>query len=130
MENSNVKSAKITTRNVGVPPELIKIPLSSVGLNTPTLARVKKRAKIGGTPYRNFAEVAFFAFYSGKSAKNAKKVIKMAFFALPKMKKPPIGISQKLHFFHFLVEFPIANSWVISAILISYFESLSIMTDP
>ena len=46
LKNSNVKSAKIHPWNVGLPPELIKIPLSSVGLNTPTLARVKKRAKI------------------------------------------------------------------------------------
>ena len=46
MKNSNVKSAKMTTWNVGVPPKLIKITLSRVWLNTPTLDRVKKLAKI------------------------------------------------------------------------------------
>ena len=40
-----------------------------------------------------------------------EKVIKMAYFALPKMKKPLYRNSQKLHFFHFLVEFPIHNKF-------------------
>jgi len=42
LKNSNVKSAKMTTWNVGAPPKLIKITLSRVWFNTPTLDRVKK----------------------------------------------------------------------------------------
>jgi hypothetical protein len=50
LKNSNVKSAKMTTWNVGVPPKLIKITLSRVWFNTPTLDRVKKLAKISNPP--------------------------------------------------------------------------------
>ena len=46
LKNSNVKSAKMTTRNVGVPPKMIKITLSRVWVNAPTLDMVKKLAKI------------------------------------------------------------------------------------
>ena len=42
MKKSNVKSAKMTTRNVGVPPKMIKITMSRVWVNASTLDMVKK----------------------------------------------------------------------------------------
>ena len=55
LKNSNVKSAKMTTWNVGVPPKLIKITLSRVWFNTPTLDRGialwYTREGGGGHPY-------------------------------------------------------------------------------